>query len=112
MQTETKYFCKKCGKELSVNERPCSNCGSNARHIELNINDYFPAGSTELNSVKHRIESLKQNDNYTDDSLIITRKEFYSAMAKSDKKAKLYFVYGLSIGIIGIIVTVITSYFW
>ena len=99
MTTVTRYYCKACGKELLENERPCSRCGSSARDIKLNINEYFPSGSAELNSVKQRVESLEQSGTLTDNSLILTKKEFETAMIKSDKKAKLYFLFGIIIGI-------------
>jgi predicted RNA-binding protein with PUA domain len=109
MSSETKYYCKDCGKELSVNERPCSKCGSSARDIKVNIYDYFPAGSAELKSVKQRVESLEQSGTLTDNSLILTKKEFDTAMTKSDKKAKLYLLFGLIVGIIGIAITIILA---
>lgn len=82
---------------------------SNGNH---NLDDYFPAGSAELNSVRERVRGLIQSGTYADNTLMLTKKEFETAMAKSDKKAKLYFLYGLFIGIAGIIVTIITSYYW
>jgi len=35
MTSETKYYCKDCGKELSKNERPCSKCGCEGRTISV-----------------------------------------------------------------------------
>jgi len=35
----TEYTCAECGKKLSENERPCSNCGSIARKISVELTD-------------------------------------------------------------------------
>jgi len=115
MSIETKYYCKDCGKELSENERPCSKCGSSARNIELKLNDYFPAGSAELNSVKTRVQNFEQNGNFTDDTLMITKKEFETFMVKRDKDVNKKFLVGLIVGLVvgiaGIIVTIIVRFY-
>ena len=111
MSTVTKYYCKNCGKELSENERPCSNCGNSTRNIELNINEYFPAGSADLNSVKQRVESLEQSGTLTNNSPILTNREFNTAMEKMEKDANKKFWCSIAIGILGIIVTIIIAIF-
>lgn len=114
MSSETKYYCKDCGKELSKDERPCSSCGSNARHIKVDIQeivklyDYFPSGSTELNSFKKRVNGLEKSGIY-EDSPLLTKKEFDEAITKMEKDANKKFWCGISIGVFGIIVTIITA---
>lgn len=74
------------------------------------LEGYFPAGSAELNSVKQRIESLEQSGTFTDNTLMLTKKEFETSMAKMEKKAKIYFLYGLIVGIVGIIITIFVRF--
>ena len=73
------------------------------------LDKYFPAGSADLNSVKQRVESLIQSGTLTDNSLMLTKREFDTAMSKMKKDAKKYFLYGLTIGIIGIVVTILVA---
>ena len=43
MPGNTKYFCAKCGKQLSEDERPCSNCGCAKRKATHKIYDTVSA---------------------------------------------------------------------
>lgn len=81
---------------------------SNGEH---NLDKYFPAGSAELNSVQHRVRDMMQNGTYTDDTLIFSKREFNTAMAKMETKTKLYFLYGLIVGLVGILVTILTRFY-
>ena len=78
-----------------------------------NLDKYFPAGSAELNSVQQRVDSFIQSDTFTDNALMLTKKEFYVSMAKRDKDAnKKYWIgliSGLTVGITGIVVTIVTA---
>jgi len=78
-----------------------------------NLDKYFPAGSVYLNSVKQRIQNLIQSGTLTDDSPILTKREFYTAMDKMEKDANKKFwigiAIGISVGIVGILVTIMTA---
>ena len=39
MPAKTEYYCADCGKQLSEDERPCSNCGSTRRKINLEVKE-------------------------------------------------------------------------
>jgi hypothetical protein len=78
-------------------------------NVNPNLEDYFPAGSAELNSVQHRVRDMIQNGTYTDTTLMLSKKEFETAMAKMENDANRKFWYGIAIGIIGILVTIITA---
>ncbi|HWR27570.1 MAG TPA: hypothetical protein VN377_03925, partial [Candidatus Thermoplasmatota archaeon] len=73
------------------------------------LDKYFPAGSAELNSVRQREENLIQSGTFTDTTPLVTKREFNTAITKMEKDANRKFLYGIAIGIIGILVTIITA---
>jgi predicted nucleic acid-binding Zn ribbon protein len=106
MSTETKYYCKNCGKELSENERPCSECGSNARHIEVNISEYFPSGSAVSNKIKSQIENQLKDGTLKLSAPALTLDQM-KTLLKEQKRNDMI------LALIGIIVTIVVGVvFW
>ena len=68
---------------------------------------YFPAGSADLTSLRQRIESLEEEGVLTDDTPLLTKKEFENAIAIIKKDAYKKFLITSTITILSIIVTII-----
>jgi hypothetical protein len=49
---EHKYYCGDCGKELTINEKPCSACGSPKRRIEVTVTESITVRPSLKGTVK------------------------------------------------------------
>ena len=53
------FYCKECGKQLSEDERPCSNCGCTARKICVELFDKISV----TDSLKGHLKSGEKREN-------------------------------------------------
>jgi hypothetical protein len=74
--SESEYFCGNCGKELAVDEIPCSSCGSTKRNIHVFISETLAM----RDSLKGEVRDQKGK----------TKSKFYvrSKVSKQGKEAK------------------------
>ena len=75
MPGNTKYFCAKCGKQLSEDERPCSNCGCAKRNATHKIYDTVSASDNFL-------RAKVKNPNILGTAYEMTKKKKHSGETK------------------------------
>jgi hypothetical protein len=56
---EHKYYCGDCGKELTVDEKPCSRCGSTKRKIHVSLSDSMIGRDSLKGKVRDQTGKIK-----------------------------------------------------